>query len=188
MVEYTMSNLESFICAHRDIGNPEPIVTQWLNTLTGLLVYTTDAVLDPNKLKRIAIGDARYDSLGFPGLKFLHHDPPYERHFSNLGQLIRALRNGLAHGSFVLLPGTWLLNSNQVFAEVGGELAEPIEKPVDASFIGVVVVVKLPGDNGMAPMILDYHDLKAFVTGLASTSRDQSLWRYGSYGSEIRIA
>jgi len=91
----TMSNLE-FVQRHATEGGPFE-VTQLINSFLGALAHPWENM--SGELKRIEVRQA--EKYGWPSL---HKERSTDRDPSSLGDLIRRLRNGVAHGNLTFLP------------------------------------------------------------------------------------
>jgi hypothetical protein len=76
-------------------------VTQLINSFLGILAHPWEKLFDPGQLAIIELDTSQYRSLGFPTIQSSWPEGDTDSP-SNLAELLRLLRNGIAHGNIDL--------------------------------------------------------------------------------------
>lgn len=99
LIRRTLDNLQ-FIEQHKQRNGPWE-VTQTVNSFLSIIAHPRERLLDPEAIKWLTLADPKVTSAGLPSFaSSWEYDSEQPR---TLAQLLRLLRNGIAHGNVDLL-------------------------------------------------------------------------------------
>lgn len=166
LIDYTISNLDGFM--NTDVLDPGSLMTQWLNSLAGIMAIAVEPLLDDEKLKLIPLEDEVLQEWSFPSIRFIEHRSDHVKSFPNLWRFKEFLRNALAHGNVEFVPGNWVTKQD-------GERTDIL---LGASFVGVAIWNQphKRSKSRTKTIILDFTDIGKLVYGWRNLCHDKSLW------------
>lgn len=160
-----MANLEHF---KNPVDNmPSYQVTQWINSLTGVLILAHDKLLDPSKLSRLERTSPTAKEYGFDVLEFSLRDAGLRDSITTIKDVLRFFRHGFAHGNVQVGPGFWML----------GKRNDIIRVLISNDFVGIVVwrgkSIEHPSQG---PVALHGDTLLGFLHAISNLAHDRSFW------------
>lgn len=161
----TQQNLE-FINRHKDHDGPFEI-TQLINSFLAVVAHPWDQLLDKDKLNDIGLDSRVMRECGFPDIPNL----PVEGNpapMTSAYDLLRVLRNGMAHGNMELLDRRALRDLRQY---------GPLPRVAEGEIAGIRIWNrKSESDPITWCTALNIHELEQIVTAMMRLCEKRSLW------------
>jgi len=165
LIDRTMANLEHF--KNPVDKMPSYQVTQWINSLTGVLILAHEKLLDPGKLSRLERSSPEAKEFGFDVLEFALRDAGLRDSLRSIKDVLRFFRHGFAHGNVQVGPGFWML----------GKEHEIINVLVSNDFVGIVIWRgRSIEDPSQGPVALHGDTLLGFLRALSNLAHDRWFW------------
>ncbi len=152
--------------------------TAMVGALLGVLVHPWDRILSESKLVEVALGEPKAIELGFPQCRSSRpysddptHAPDPSADPRNAAQLLRLLRNGIAHGNIELLDVTGLQRT-------AGQPVFPLPKTND--IVGIEIWNCPDGsENRSWGTALTERDLRDLIRGMEAIINDpkRTYWK-----------
>lgn len=148
-------------------------VTQLINSFLALVAHPWDQLLDKDELKKVRIESSRFRECGFPVFPNL----PVEGNKAEVAdayELLRVLRNGMAHGNMELLDRKTLRTLRQL---------EPLPRVEETEIAGIKLWNKKQDTNIVTwCTALNVYELQQILKGMMRLCEKRSLWK-----KEIRL-
>lgn len=171
LVYRTIENYE-FIDRNKTSSGPFE-VTQLINSFLAVVAHPWDQLLDKDKLKQVGIESRRFKECGFPEFPSLPVEGTPSR-ADDAHELLRVLRNGLAHGNMQLLDRKMLRSLRQM---------GPLPRVAERDIAGIKLWNRA---SDMAPITwctaLNVYELQQILYAMKRLCEKRSLWK-----TEIRI-
>lgn len=162
----TIQNLE-FIDRHESHGGPFE-VTQLINSFLAVVAHPWDQLLDQRKLEQVKLESREFKECKFPRVPRL----PVEGKPATVDdayQLLRVLRNGIAHGNMELLDRKKLRSLRQT---------GPLPRVTEDEIAGIKLWNRA---SDTAPITwctaLDIFELRQILTAMMRLCEKRSLWK-----------
>lgn len=163
LIRRTLDNLK-YIEEHKGRNGPWE-VTQTVNSFLSIIAHPRERLLDPEAIKWLTLTDSKVTSAGLPSFaSSWEYDSEEPR---TLAQLLRLLRNGIAHGNVDLLDGREL--------EVLRPEAEIDAKLTHVDVAGIEIWNADNGKNRTWGTVLTVEELDQALRGFAKLALDRDL-------------
>ncbi len=160
----TIQNLE-FIDHQRSHNGPFE-VTELINSFLAVVAHPWDRLLDKCKLENVGVESATFRECGFPGFPAL----PVEgkaAEVNNACELLRVLRNGMAHGNMELLDRRTLRNLRQT---------GPLPRVTENEIAGISLWNRAGDGRINWRTALNVYELRQVLTAMMRLCEKRHLW------------
>jgi hypothetical protein len=143
-------------------------VTQLINSFLAVVAHPWDQLLDQDKLKKLTFDSSAYRECRFPEFPRLPVEGDQAK-TENIYDLLRVLRNGMAHGNMELLDRKTLRKLRQL---------GPLPRVTEDEIAGIKIWNK-PSENAKTNWCtaLDIHDLRQMLMAMMRLCEKRHLWK-----------
>jgi HEPN pEK499 p136 len=166
LIDRTLQNLE-FIDRHKRQDGPFE-VTQLINSFLTVIAHPWAQLLDQNKLKQVKLESKVFRECEFPEFRSLTiTGEPAE--IESVYDLLRVLRNGMAHGNIELLSRNALRNLRQT---------GPLPRVQGDEIAGIKLCNRKPKEDVITwCTALGIYELRQIVPAMMRLCQKRSLWK-----------
>lgn len=162
----TIRNLD-FIDQHKDHHGPFE-VTQLINSFLALIAHPWDQLLDKEKMGKVKLDSRTFKECGFPVFPILPVEGEPTK-VDDAGELLRVLRNGMAHGNIELLDRKDMRSVRQT---------GPLPRVQEKEIAGIKIWNRKEENSPITwCTALNIYELRQCLDGMMRLCEKRSLWK-----------